>query len=113
MAVPICSQQVLWSEGNWLNAGTVWWLNVMGRLKPGSTLAQTNERLRAASAAIFESTLPANYPARNVPDYLKFKLAAVPAGNGVSWLRSEYGDSLLMLLATAGLVAITLPISRT
>jgi putative ABC transport system permease protein len=35
VAVPICSQAVLWSEGNWLNEGTTWWLTVMGRLKPG------------------------------------------------------------------------------
>jgi hypothetical protein len=32
VAVPICSQEALWTEGNWLDAGTVWWLTVMGRL---------------------------------------------------------------------------------
>ena len=39
-------------------------------------------------------------------DYLKFKLEAVPAGSGVSWLRSRYGDPLLLLLVTAGLVLL-------
>ena len=79
VAVPICSQAVLWSDGNWLNEGTTWWLTVMGRLKAGWTLAKTNAQLRASSTGLFESTLPANYPAVNVKDYLKFKLEAVPA----------------------------------
>src|SRR5213080_4971771 len=33
VAVPICAQAVLWSEGTWLDEGTVWWLNVMDYLK--------------------------------------------------------------------------------
>jgi putative ABC transport system permease protein len=89
LAVPICSQAALWSEGNWLNEGVTWWLTVMGRLKPGWTLRQTNARLGANSAGLFEATLPANYPAVNVKDYLKFKLEAVPAKTGVSELRTH------------------------
>jgi putative ABC transport system permease protein len=106
VAVPICSQAVLWSEGNWLDAGTVWWLNVMGRLKPGSTPEKVNAQLAAISPGIFQATLPSNYPAENVKDYLKFKLAAVPAGSGVSWLRTQYSDSLSVLLGTAALVLL-------
>ncbi len=106
VAVPICSQTALWSEGDWLNEGTVWWLTAMGRLKPGETLKRADVQLRATTSGIFEATLPKNYPAVNVKDYLKFKLSAVPAGNGVSVLRDEYGDPLLLLLATAGLVLL-------
>jgi putative ABC transport system permease protein len=106
IAVPICSQAVLWSEGNWLDAGTVWWLTVMGRLKPGSTLEKVNAQLGLVSPRIFRATLPANYPAVNVKDYLKFKLAAVPSASGVSSLRRRYGDPLVLLLATAGLVLL-------
>jgi putative ABC transport system permease protein len=106
VAVPICSQAVLWNEGNWLDAGTVWWLNVMGRLRPGGTLERTNAQLRVASPAIFQTTLPTNYPAANVKDYLNFKLAAVPGRAGVSGLRANYGQPLLLLLATSGLVLL-------
>ncbi|MFZ0594625.1 MAG: ABC transporter permease, partial [Bryobacteraceae bacterium] len=106
VAVPICSQAALWSEGNWLDEGTVWWLTVMGRLKPGETLKRADAQLRATTSGIFEATLPKNYPAVNVKDYLKFKLAAAPAGNGVSELREQYGDPLLLLLATGGLVLL-------
>jgi len=41
-----------------------------------------------------------------VKDYLKFKLAAVPAGTGLSGLRNEYGQPLLLLLATSGFVLL-------
>ena len=106
VAVPICSQSILWSEGNWLDEGTVWWLNVMGRLRPGEALGAANTQLRVASPAMFQATLPANYPPVNVKDYLKFKLAAVPGGTGVSGLRSTYGEPLLLLLAASSLVLL-------
>jgi hypothetical protein len=38
VAVPICSQRSLWSEGNWLDQGTVWWLAVMGRVPSGQPI---------------------------------------------------------------------------
>src|SRR5580704_9276218 len=106
VAVPICSQEALWTEGNWLDAGTVWWLTVIGRMKPGWTMAKTNAQLQVSSPGLFQATLPANYPPINVKDYLKFRLSAAAAGNGVSWLRTQYGDPLLLLLATAALVLL-------
>ncbi len=104
VAVPICSQAALWTDGNWLDKGTVWWLTVMGRLKDAGALAQANARLQVLSPGFFQSTLPANYPPVNVPDYLKFKLTAVRAATGVSQLRDQYADPLVLLLITAGLV---------
>ncbi len=106
VAVPICSQEALWTEANWLDAGTVWWLTAMGRLKPGWTLEKTNAQLQVSSPGLFQATLPANYPSINVKDYLRFRLSAAPAGTGVSWLRTQYGDPLLLLLATAALVLL-------
>lgn len=106
VAVPVCSQASLWSAGNWLDKGTIWWLTVMGRLKRGQSRAQTNAQLRASSPTLFRATLPTNYPAENVKDYLKFKLKAVPASGGVSQLRDQYEDPLLLLLATTGLVLL-------
>jgi putative ABC transport system permease protein len=106
VAVPICSQAALWTTGNWLDEGTVWWLNVMGRLRPGEPRQEAGVHLRAASAALFRASLPANYPLVNVKDYLNFKLTAAAAGSGVSRLRDQYADPLLLLLATTGLVLL-------
>ncbi len=106
VAVPICSQASLWNSGNWLDKGTVWWLTVMGRVKPGESREQTNAQLRAASPALFRATLPTDYPTENRNDFLKFKLKATPASGGVSFLRDQYEDPLLLLLATTGLVLL-------
>jgi predicted permease len=105
VAVPICSQ-ALWIGGAMVDSGTTWWLNVMGRLKPGGTLALATARLKLLSPGLFQSTLPANYPRINVQDYLNFKLTAVSAASGVSLLRQDYTDPLVLLLITAGLVLL-------
>ena len=105
VAVPICSQS-LWIGGTMLDSGTTWWLNVMGRLKPGGTIAQASARLKVLSPGLFQSTLPSNYPRINIQDYLNFKLTAVPAASGVSLLRRDYTDPLVLLLITAGLVLV-------
>jgi predicted permease len=75
-------------------------------LKANSTPEKANRQLAVISPRIFQATLPSNYPAENVKDYLKFKLAAVPAGSGVSWLRTQYSDPLSLLLGTAALVLL-------
>jgi len=106
VAVPICSQRSLWSEGNWLDQGTVWWLAVMGRVPSGQPIESVDARLRDFSPALFEATLPANYPPENVKDYLKMTLRATPRSGGVSDLRGPYNDPLTLLLATTGLVLL-------
>ncbi len=105
VAVPICSQAA-WTGGSMLDSGNTWWLTVMGRLKPGGTLAQAAARLELLSPGLFQSTLPANYPRINIQDYLNFTLTAIPAASGVSMLRRDYTDPLLLLLITAGLVLL-------
>jgi len=106
VAVPVCSEALLWRKESRLDVGTTWWLTVMGRLKPGWTLEQATAQLNALSPGIFEATLPANYPREDVKHYLGFKLAAFPAGTGLSQLRETYESPLWLLLALAGLVLL-------
>src|SRR5262245_44627737 len=106
VALPICAEAVIRGANNRLDSGTNWWLTVMGRLKPGWSPEQATAHLQAISPSLFEKTLPANYPPVNVKNYLGFKLSAVTAGTGVSMLRSNYEQSLWLLLAIAGLVLL-------
>jgi predicted permease len=106
VAVPICSQSAYWTEGNWLDSSTDWWLTVMGRLKPGDSLSTANAGLETLSAAAFEASLRKDYPTENVRDYLHFKLVADSASGGVSWLRDKYESPLWMLLGLAGFVLL-------
>jgi predicted permease len=103
VALPICSAAT-W--GNSLDQRNVWWLTVMGRLKPGWTLARASEHLRAMSAGAFEATMPPGYEAASRDTYRKFQLTAQPAGSGTSRLRGMYERSLWLLLAITGLVLL-------
>jgi len=106
LAVPICSQSAYWTEGNWLNSSTDWWLTVMGRLKPGDSLSMANAGLKSFSPGAFEASLRKDYPIENVRDYLHFELVADSAPGGVSWLRDKYETPLWMLLGLAGVVLL-------
>src|SRR5882757_1592969 len=106
VAAPICSQSTYWTEGNWLDSSTDWWLTVMGRLKPGGSLSMANAGLESLSLAVFGASLRKDYPTENLRDYLHFRLVADPAPGGVSWLRDKYESPLWMLLGLAGFVLL-------
>jgi putative ABC transport system permease protein len=106
LALPICAEALTAGKNNRLDSGTDWWLMVMGRLKPGSTLPEASANLNQMSQSIFETTLPKNYPPVSVPKYLKFKLEALPAGEGISSLREIYQRPLWILLAIAGAILL-------
>jgi predicted permease len=81
-------------------------ISVMGRLKPGWTIDRASAYFRSLSAGIFDATAPTGYNAQGVAIYKSFKLAAYPAGAGVSQLREAYDSSLWLLLAITGLVLL-------
>ena len=104
VALPICAAA---AGGSVLDERHVWWLRVMGRLKPGLTIARASEHLKTISPAIFEATAPTGYGSSSTAEaYRKFRLMAEPAGSGVSRLRDTYERSLWMLLAMTGLVLL-------
>ena len=105
LALPICAVALVRGNNNFLS-GTMWWLTVTGRLKPGWSMEQGNAYTQSISPGLFEAALPPNYPPVSVKDYLGSELIAVPAGSGVSELREKYEQSLVMLLAIAGLVLL-------
>jgi predicted permease len=96
-------------------SGNVWWLKIMGRLKPGATGAQAQAQLEnaflqsvlehraARQAAAKESggnaisdLDPKQYP----------RLAADPGGQGEMFRRRYYAPSLYLLLGVVGLVLL-------
>jgi len=80
--------------------------SVMGRLKPGWTIDEASGYFESLSPGLFASTTPTGYDADHVKIYKTFRLAAYPAGAGVSWLRGVYDSSLNLLLAITGLVLL-------
>ncbi|HYL91653.1 MAG TPA: ABC transporter permease, partial [Alphaproteobacteria bacterium] len=106
VAAPICAEAVLRGENSRLTNGTMWWLVAVGRLNPGWSMKRASAHLDSISAGVFQATLPANYPAESMKHYLGFKLAAYPAGAGLSQLRNDYAGSLWLLLGASGLLLL-------
>ncbi len=52
----------------------VFWLQVMGRLKPGWSLQQASAQLDAVSRGIFEATVPDGYSNTELDTYPKFQI---------------------------------------
>ena len=106
VAIPICAEPWINGEDSHLTKRHHWWLAVMGRLKPGWTVARAAAQVKAISPAVFESTVPPNYRPEQAKYYTQYKLTALPGGSGVSGLREDYQEPLWLLLGIAGLVLL-------
>jgi len=106
VAVPVCAEPLIAGEDSHMAKRHHWWLAVIGRLKPGWTVERATAQAAAMSPAVFESTVPPNYRADAAKYYTQYKLTALPAGSGVSSLRRQYEQPLLLLLGIAGLVLL-------
>ena len=100
IALPLCA------SGPSLDARNVWWLSVLGRLKPGWTVDRATAHLDAISPGILEATVPTGYPQPSLDKYKSLRLEAVSGANGISALRQAYDASLWLLLAMTGAVLL-------
>jgi predicted permease len=91
-------------ENSSLGDPSYWWLNVMGRLKPGVSA----EQARASMEAIFQQSAAEGWSASGEPggerDLPRLKLTS--GSQGLTELRKEYSHSLLILVAIVGLVLL-------
>lgn len=106
VAVPICSEVLINGEYSLTDRRDGWWLAIIGRLKPGWSAARATAQLEAISPATFQATLPSRYQQAQAKEFLEWKMAAEPAGTGISSLRRSYEEPLWILLAIAGTVLL-------
>ncbi len=69
VAVPICAEPWINGEDSHLGKRHHWWLAVIGRLKPGWTVAKAKSQAEAMSRDVFENTVPPNYRADGIKYY--------------------------------------------
>lgn len=106
VAVPLCSESAIHTEGSYTESSTTWWLDVIARLNDGWNFERANAQLSSIASGIFATTLPPEYDAAARKDYLRFGLKAEPAATGVSELRAQYADPLRVLLAISALILL-------
>jgi len=102
--LPICTGEILRIVS--LEARSLWWLNVAGRVKPGISRAQLIARLQVLSPRIFTAALPQYWPADEQRSFVKEKLVVTSAATGTSALRQQFDQPLQVLMAIVGLVLL-------
>jgi predicted permease len=106
VALPTCSLPTFVTGDGTLVRPDVFWLQIMGRLRPGRSIEQASAQLEAASPGIFEATVPSGYSSPLLNSYRDFRLTAYPGRNGLSSPGETYDTSLWLLLGTTGLVLL-------
>ena len=106
VAIPIGCRPLLQGDANALNQRSHWWLRIAGRLKPGASLQQTQDRMRALAPEIFRTTVPADWSPEIQQRFRSLGLELSPAATGFSELRVQYRTALVALMAIVGLVLL-------
>jgi predicted permease len=104
--VPIGAVALRPNGDRMLDGRSTWWLEIMARLKPGQTVGQATARLDAMQPAIRAATLPTDWPAKMLADYLKEPFKLVAASNGESDLRRTYLAPLQVILVVVAAVLL-------
>jgi predicted permease len=117
VSIPLTLEPQLYADKNrsYLNGAGVWWLRIMGRLKPGATTEQAQAQLenaflqsvlehraaRQAAAKARGGNAISDLDPKQYP-----RLVADPGGQGEMYRRRYYAPSLYLLLGVVGLVLL-------
>ena len=106
VAVPVCAASVFDGKLSRLDHRSWWWLNIMGRIRPGLSPEQLKVRLAVLSPEVFAGAVPLDWDPAGQQLFRKRTLAALPAASGTSNLRRQFSHSLYILMAVVGLVLL-------
>jgi predicted permease len=101
-------EPLLRGSGSLLHQTIPAWLRVIGRLKPGATIAGMPARLTVVIRRYLKDE--SDYPAAFMPEIIRLlpkqHVNVVPAGSGVGTMKESYRSSLRILLTVCGLVLL-------
>lgn len=104
--VPLSMQPEIVRGRHWRNNGNVSWLSLIGRLKPGTSLAQAEANVNV----VFQQALKGDYGAALSSDDRKAihdaHIKVEDGAEGLSDLRGNYRIPLLLLMGIVGLVLL-------
>ena len=117
VTIPIAWEPQLYveRERSNMNGAGVWWLRLMGRLKPGASAEQARAQLEGAfhqsvvehrAARQTQSRTAGGTPPRDLDPQQYPRLYLDPGGQGEMNSRRYYAPSLYMLLGVVGLVLL-------
>jgi predicted permease len=106
--IPLHQEILIAGKSAFLYQAPPAWLRMIGRLRPGASVAGMGPRLTGVLQQWIRSD--AQYPANWMPDILrglsKQHIEIVPAGAGVTVMKEDYGRNLDLLLGVCALVLL-------
>ncbi|MGC2636578.1 MAG: ABC transporter permease, partial [Acidobacteriaceae bacterium] len=105
LLVPLSIETVLRPKFSMMKEPGAFWLTVMGRMRPGQTLASTQAAGDATLKSIIEEADPTHRFYAGVFGG-GLRILAVPGRNGSSYLRTQYQEPLFALEALCGLMML-------
>ncbi|MBY0495526.1 MAG: ABC transporter permease [Cyanobacteria bacterium] len=106
VAAPLGTEPIIRGAESSLDRRSNWWLTIVGRLAPGQTMEQAESRLGAFLPQLREATLPLDWPASELKQYLTEPITLIAGATGVSSLRDRYSQPLYVLLGIVTLVLV-------
>ncbi len=104
--IPLTMQPQVTRDSSYRNSSSVSWLLLIGRLKPGTSLAQARTNVNL----VFQQALKADYGATITADdhaeIDKARIQVSTGSNGMSRARAEYRLPVLLLMGIVGLVLL-------
>jgi predicted permease len=106
--VPISQEPLITGSSSLLHQPFSGWLRVIGRLRPGASVAGMAPRLTGVLRQwlVHDSQIPTEWMSEVIRLLPKQTINVVPAGAGVAEMKEDYGRSLQILLAVCGLVLL-------
>ena len=106
--IPLHQEVMIDGAGARLHQSPPAWLRMIGRLRPGASIAGLAPRLTGVLRQWLEhdSDYPANWMDDVIRNLPKQSVNVVPAGSGVAVMSEVYGRNLQILFAVCGLVLL-------
>lgn len=106
--VPVQQEPLIAGDGTLLHQPVAAWLRVIGRLRPGASVAGMAPRLTGLLREwmVHDSGYPSNWMPDVTRSLPRQVIDVVPAGAGVGAMKEEYGRSLRILLGVCGMVLL-------
>ncbi|MGH9762550.1 MAG: ABC transporter permease, partial [Blastocatellia bacterium] len=104
---PLACEAIVDGKENMLEHRSAWWLQIIGRPKPGVSAEQVRARLKVLAPEVFAATVPPNWRSEDQQRFLKYTLDPQPAaGGGFSRMRAQYRQPLIALMIVCAIVLL-------
>jgi len=106
--MPLQQEPLVNAQNSLLKQSISGWLRVIGKLKPGASIAGVAPRLTGILRQwmVHDSGWPAEFMPVIVKSLPTQQIQIVPGGSGVATMKADYGDSLRILLTVCCLVLL-------